>query len=52
MLIWKVEYYKTEEDRIKKVRSTSEFNSFEEAVSFFHCRVDNHNGEVKLIHPD
>lgn len=50
--MYKVEYYATEKDRRKDIRTTTEKENFEEAVVLFHSMVNNHNGAVKIIHPN
>lgn len=49
---WKVEYFKDDTDWSNKIKTTSEFDNFEEARKFTIMRIDCHTGSVKLIHPD
>jgi hypothetical protein len=51
-LVWKVEYHNTDEDWRTKKRTTDEFYSFEEARDFCNIKIGNHQGTVRLVHPN
>ena len=41
-MIWKVEYYKTDGDRRKDIKTIDEFDSFEKAMDFTVMKIGNH----------
>ena len=51
-MIWKVEYYSSDTDRLKGLRTVKEFDNFEEAKDFTIMKIGNHMGAVRIIHPD
>jgi hypothetical protein len=52
IMIWKVEYYSSDTDRLKGLRTVKEFDNFEEAKDFTIMKIGNHMGAVRIIHPD
>lgn len=51
-MIWKVEYYKSDIDRLRGIKTVDEFDNFESAKNFTIMKIGNHMGPVRLIHPD
>ena len=51
-MIWKVEYYSSDTDRLKGLITVKEFDNFEEAKDFTIMKIGNHMGAVRIIHPD
>lgn len=51
-MIWKVEYYKSEIDILRDIKTVDEFDNFESAKDFTIMKIGNHMGAVKLIHPN
>ncbi len=49
---WKVEYYKSDIDRLRDIKTVDEFDNFESAKDFTIMKIGNHMGAVRLIHPD
>lgn len=47
--MYKVLFYKTVRDRLDDKRSEINGLTFEQAVSWFHTLVGNHNGAVSII---
>jgi hypothetical protein len=52
IMIWKVEYYSSDTDRLKGLITVKEFDNFEEAKDFTIMKIGNHMGAVRIIHPD
>ena len=51
-MIWKVEYYKSDIDRLRDIKTVDEFDNFESAKDFTIMKIGNNMGAVRLIHPD
>lgn len=51
-MIWKVEYYSSDEDRRIDKKSVGEFSSLEKAADFTTSQIGNHRGAVRLVHPE
>ena len=51
-MIWKVEYYKSDIDRLRDIKTVDEFDNFESAKDFTIMKIGNNMGSVRLIHPD
>lgn len=51
-MIWKVEYYKSDFDWRRNIKTIIEFNNFESAKDFTILMINNHRGGVNLIHLD
>jgi hypothetical protein len=51
-MIWKVEYYKSDYDRLRGFKTIDEFDTFEKARDFTTMKIGNHMGAVRIIHPD
>ena len=49
---WKVEYYKSDIDILKDIKTVDEFDNFESAKDFTIMKIGNKMGAVRLIHPD
>ena len=49
---WKVEYYKSDIDRLRDIKTVDEFDNFESAKDFTIMKIGNKMGAVRLIHPD
>ena len=49
---WKVEYYKSDIDKLRDIKTVDEFDNFESAKDFTIMKIGNKMGAVRLIHPD
>lgn len=49
--LYKVEYYKTIEDRFSGTKTVLDNLTFEQACEWFYVLVGNKNGPVWIIHP-
>ena len=50
--VWKVEYHSTEWHQRQGIKTTKEFDNFEEARSFCVSVIGNHLGAVRMVHPE
>lgn len=49
---YKIEFYKTTQDRLSGTKTVLDNLTFQQAVEWFHVLVGNKNGPVWFLHPE